>query len=209
MNEIKKMWNNRYAAAEYSYGIAPNVFFSNALKDYKISGKLLLPAEGEGRNAVYAAKQGLEVTAFDISEAGKKKALQLAAKEGVSIAYAVGDFLELDIVNQQYDAAALIFAHFPPSLLSKYHKEIGALIKPNGLVVLEGFSKNHIAYQEKNPKVGGPKHIDLLFSKEAIAADFADFDVLYLEEVEVALDEGRFHQGLGSVIRFVGRKRAS
>lgn len=209
MNEIKKMWDNRYAAEEYSYGKAPNVFFKNALKEYKIAGKLLLPAEGEGRNAVYAAKQGLDVTAFDISEAGKKKALQLAAKEEVNINYIVGDFLELDIVNQQYDAAALIFAHFPPPLLSKYHKEIGALIKPNGIVVLEGFSKNHIAYQKKNPKVGGPKNIDFLFSREAIAADFSDFDVLQLEEVEVHLEEGEFHQGLGSVVRFVGRKRAS
>ena len=83
------------------------------------------------------------------------------------------------------------------------------MIKPNGIVVLEGFSKNHIAYQKKNPKVGGPKNIDFLFSKEAIAVDFSDFDVLQLEEVEVHLEEGEFHQGLGSVVRFVGRKRAS
>ena len=201
-----EMWDSRYSAEEYAYGIAPNVFFKETIGAYKIKGEILLPAEGEGRNAVYAAKNGLKVSAFDISREGKNKALKLAAKENVEITYEVGSFFDLDLVDKQYDAAALIFAHFPPSLLSNYHKKIGALIKPNGIIILEGFSKNHLKMREKNPQIGGPNKLEMLFSKQSIQNDFSDFEIIQLEEIEVELKEGEFHDGKGSVIRFIGRK---
>lgn len=207
MDKIKDMWNSRYSAEDYAYGRAPNVFFKEAIDKYKISGKILMPAEGEGRNAVYAAKKGLDVHAFDISIEGKRKAMKLAAKERVEISYEVRDFFDLDFTDEKFDAAALIFAHFPPSLLSKYHRRIGELVKPNGMIILEGFSKNHINFQKENPQAGGPPKVEFLFSMEAILKDFSDFEVFQLEEVEVALEEGTFHKGIGSVIRFVGKKR--
>ena len=119
---MKEMWDSRYSAEDYAYGVSPNAFFKAAIDKYKLTGKILMPAEGEGRNAVYAAKSGLEVTAFDISQEGKNKALKLAASENVEITYEVGEFFDLDIIDQQYESAALIFAHFPTPLLSKYHK---------------------------------------------------------------------------------------
>lgn len=204
---MKKMWDQRYSAATYAYGTNPNLFFKNTLQNYHLSGDILLPAEGEGRNAVYAAKKGLNVTAFDISIEGKNKALQLAARENVKLSYEVGDFFKLNLINNKYESAALIFAHFPPLLISEYHKKIGKLIKPNGMVFLEGFSKNHLKLREKNPKVGGPNNIEMLFSKESIRADFPDFEIIQLEEIEVSLDEGEFHKGISSVIRFIGRKK--
>lgn len=204
---MKEMWDNRYSSKDYAYGTAPNEFFKDSIEQHKLSGKILLPAEGEGRNAVYAAKQGLEVTAFDISIEGKKKALELAEKEGVEIRYEVGEFFNLNIVDEEYDAAALIFAHFPPPLIEKYHKKIAELIKLGGIIILEGFSTNHLQYQAEDPKVGGPKSIDFLFSKESIQKDFSDFELIHLEEVEVELSEGDFHKGKGSVIRFIGKKR--
>lgn len=207
MDKIKEMWDSRYSAEAYAYGTAPNAFFKDAIKKYKLRGKILLPAEGEGRNAVYAAKKGLDVTAFDISKEGKNKALKLAARENVTITYKVGDFLNSDLVDEYFDSAALIFAHFPPPLLSKYHKKISELISPNGMIILEGFSKNHLQFQKENPQVGGPKNIDFLFTTASIQKDFPDFDVMLLEEVEVTLNEGAFHKGIGSVVRFVGRKR--
>lgn len=206
MNKTQKMWDSRYSSEDYAYGIVPNVFLKDVIGKHKLKGKILLPAEGEGRNAVYAAKNGLEVTAFDISKEGKKKALKLAEKENVEITYEVGNFFDLDLIDNQYDAAALIFAHFPPPLLSKYHKKIGDLIKFNGIIILEGFSKNHFKLREENPNIGGPNKPEMLFSKESIQKDFPDFEIIQLEEIKVALTEGKFHNGIGSVIRFIGRK---
>ena len=204
---MKDFWDNRYADKAYAYGTQPNDFFKNCLEKYDVTGSILLPAEGEGRNAVYAATRGLDVTAFDISIEGQKKALKLADENKVKINYYAGAFEELDFKDQQFDAAALIFAHFPPDLLSVYHERIAALIKPGGLLILEGFSKNHIRMQETNPDAGGPKNVEMLFSEESIASDFPGFEILKLEEDEVELHEGKYHNGLSRVIRFVGRKK--
>ena len=105
-----------------------------------------------------------------------------------------------------YDIAALIFAHFPPNVLSNYHKQIADLIADEGIIILEGFSKSHLPLRNINPKVGGPNKIEMLFSTESIKNDFPDFDIVKLEEVEVELNEGDFHNGLGKVIRFIGNK---
>lgn len=204
---MKEMWNERYADSRYAYGKEPNQFLKSVLSDYKVNGDILFPAEGEGRNAVYAAKKELSVFAFDISEEGRKKAMKLCEQEHVSIHYEVGNFLDLDIVQQSYDAAALIYAHFPPHLLGAYYQKIGELIKPDGLIILEGFSKTHLPYREQNPGIGGPDKIEMLFSTETITQLFPDFTALQLEDVEVELNEGLYHIGTGKVIRFIGRKK--
>jgi ubiquinone/menaquinone biosynthesis C-methylase UbiE len=98
----------------------------------------------------------LEVSAFDISVEGENKALQLAQAENVSIDYHVGDFLKMDFPENHFDAAALIYAHFPLHFLADYHRRIARLIKPHGLVILEGFSKNNLPLRAKNPGIGGP-----------------------------------------------------
>ncbi len=206
-NEMKEMWNNRYGAKEFAYGKEPNGFFKKTVTSYKLAGKILLPAEGEGRNAVFAAKQGLHVTAFDISEEGKKKSLQLAAAQGVIIDYKVGDFMSMDFNEASFDGAALIYAHFPPTILSVYHQRIGELIKPSGLLILEGFSTNNLPLREKNPEIGGPNKLEMLFTTESIKKDFHEFEALQLEEKEIELNEGIYHNGVGKVIRFVGKKK--
>ena len=200
------MWDDRYASNDYAYGISPNDFFKETINKFELTGSIILPAEGEGRNAVYAAKKGIDVTAFDISIEGKNKAIKLAEKENVKIKYEVGDFFDLDLINEEYDSAALIFAHFPPPLLSKYHRKIADLIKPGGIIILEGFSTGHLGLQNANPNIGGPNKIEMLFSKESIQSDFPDFKVIKIEEVEVELNEGAFHNGVGKVIRYIGEK---
>ena len=201
------MWDNRYRDATYAYGKAPNDFFKSSVEKYQPEGIILMPAEGEGRNAVYAAKAGLEVYAFDISVEGRNKALQLAREEHVSIDYQVGDFQKMDFPEDHFDAAALIYAHLPLHLLADYHKIIARLIKPHGLVILEGFSKNNLPLREKNPGIGGPDKIEMLFSEESIIRDFPNFEVLELAEVETELSEGEYHNGIAKVIRFVGKKK--
>ncbi|MDO4795570.1 MAG: class I SAM-dependent methyltransferase [Brachymonas sp.] len=207
MNEQQWLdkWNSNFQRPEYVYGTQPNAFFKQEL-DKLSPGRILLAAEGEGRNAVYAARQGWQVCAFDISEAGKNKALRLAADAGVDINYQVGELPDLRFDAAPFDALALIYAHFPPHLRSGYNRHLAGLLRPGGTVIFEAFSKNHLAYRQQDSRVGGPADLASLFSEEEIREDFQGFDVLTLQEQEITLNEGLFHNGVGSVIRFVGRK---
>ncbi|MBT2564357.1 class I SAM-dependent methyltransferase [Pedobacter sp. ISL-68] len=199
-------WNDRYSTDEFAYGEQPNNYLKEQLMQLD-TGTILFPAEGEGRNAVFAAKLGWKVSAFDISIEGKNKALQLAENNNVSIDYQVGELQELDYKAEQFDAIALIYAHFPAAIKSAYHKTLSNYLRRGGLLIFEAFSKKHLHYLAKNEKVGGPKEIDMLFSIEEIRTDFENYEILVLEEKEIELNEGLFHNGQGSVIRFVGRKK--
>jgi tellurite resistance protein tehB len=198
-------WNSRYQADDYVYGKAPNAFFRSQL-DRLTVGNILLPAEGEGRNAVYAATQGWQVTAFDMSREGKRKADALAAERGVSLHYRVGTLDELDFPREAFDTLALVFAHFPAGQRHTLHRALLGLLKPGGTVILEGFSKNPLPLSRKNPALGGPGDEAMLFSLDEIRTDFTGCDILLLEETLTELREGQFHNGQSSVIRFVGRK---
>lgn len=201
----KQRWDKRYNDTEYAYGKAPNTFFKEQLAHYK-PGAILLPAEGEGRNAVYAATKGWTSTAFDLSEEGKLKALALAGEYNVSINYSVGDLGQLNFENEAFDAIGLIYAHFLADEKSAFHKKLSTYLKTDGVIIFEAFSKNNLPLVNANPNVGGAMDPDMLFSKEELKADFAMYEILLLEEKIVALKEGRYHNGVGSVIRFVGRK---
>lgn len=197
-------WNERYSAESYAYGTEPNRFFREKLDEYNLQGRVLFPAEGEGRNAVWAAQQGIEAVAFDISNEGRNKALQLAGQKGVNIQYEVGDFLQMDLGT--FDAIVLIYAHFPQPLRTQLHARFVEALRPGGLIILEAFSINNLPYREKNPSIGGPPVPEMLFSLEDISREFNDLEALELEEKEVELSEGQFHIGTGKVIRYVGRK---
>lgn len=198
-------WNDRYSNDEFAYGEEPNIYLKENLCKLPV-GTILFPAEGEGRNAVFAAKIGWTVTAFDISNEGQKKAFKLAEKNNVLIDYQVGELEKLNFKAEQFDAIALIYAHFPANIKSQYHKILDKYLKVNGILIFEAFSKKHIDYVTANEKVGGPKDIESLFSIEEIKADFSNYEIIELEEKEIQLSEGLFHNGTGSVIRFVGRK---
>ena len=198
-------WNERYSKDEFAYGEEPNQYLKEQLQKL-LKGTILFPAEGEGRNAVFAAKLGWAVHAFDISLEGKKKAMHLAEKMDVSIDYQVGSLEELNFEPEQFDAIALIYAHFPANIKSVYHKILDRYLKKNGTIIFESFSEKHLAYVTANENVGGPKDIDSLFSIDEIKADFPNYTIIELEEKEIDLNEGLFHNGRGSVIRFVGQK---
>ncbi len=202
---MKEFWDERYAEEGYVYGESPNKFFKDQL-DQLDAGKILLPADGEGRNGVYAAENGWEVSAFDISHTGKKKADQLANQKGVAIDYKVGPLEDQDYEKNLFDVIALVFAHFPAALKSDYHKKFVELLKPGGIVIFEAFSKDHLDYSSKNPKVGGPKNVDILYDVDELEKYFSTLEKHKLIQTEVALSEGEYHQGTGSVVRFVGRK---
>ncbi|AYN68958.1 methyltransferase domain-containing protein [Euzebyella marina] len=202
----QKKWNERYSQKAYAFGTEPNVFLKEQLDELN-PGSILFAAEGEGRNAIYAATNAWESHAFDISEEGQKKAFHLAKSHDVSLDYRLGQLPDLGYKENSFDAVGLIYAHFPAEIKSEYHQIIGNLVKKGGHIILEAFGKNHLPYREANPKVGGPRNLESLFSIEEIRSDFHDFEAIILEETEIELSEGAYHNGKGSVIRFVGRKR--
>lgn len=199
-------WNDRYSKKEFAYGKHPNNYLKERLQKLN-AGKILFPAEGEGRNAVFAAKLGWEVSAFDISVEGKNKAMQFAGQNNVAIDYQVGELPALKYDKESFDAIALIYAHFPAAIKSSYHQLLDSYLKKGGIIIFEGFSKKHIEYINRNNEVGGPTDIAMLFSIEELAKDFQQYEILELTEKEIKLHEGAFHNGIGSVIRFTGLKK--
>lgn len=203
---MKEFWDNRYKGEEYVYGKKPNQYLKEKLRDLE-PGKILFPAEGEGRNAVFAAKSGWKVTAFDISPEAKKKALRLAEEEGVEMEYHTTQLSSQGYEKNQFDALALIYAHFPPEERKDFFNFFNYILKEGGILIFEGFSKKHLEYQKKYPNVGGPKEEKMLFSEKEVRQAFPNFNFLEFFEGEIELNEGNFHKGIGWGIRFVAQKK--
>ena len=197
---MKALWDNKYSAQKYVYGKEPNGFFSAQL-DRSTPGFLLLPGEGEGRNAVYAAMKGWTVDAFDQSHEGYDKAMDLASEKKVQINYLVCQLEDFAFKPNHYDFAGLIFFHAENSMREYLHQLIFESLKPGGTLVLEAFHKEQI-YRD----TGGPKSLELLFDEKTLLSDFAAFETKFLEKNEILLNEGPFHQGEASVVRFIGKK---
>lgn len=193
-------WNERYAESSSAYGILPNEFFNEEL-DKLSPGSLLLPAEGEGRNAVYALKRGWNVHAFDFSTSARQKAMRLAKDQNLLLDYEVVDALAFDS-PKKYDVLALIYAHFPFNIRPDVHRHLLKFLKPNGKIIFEAFSKAQLGKTS-----GGPKQADMLFAVQDIKDEFKGVDFDLLEEKQLVLGEGRYHRGEASVIRFTGHKQ--
>lgn len=198
---MKDFWNTRYKSEEYAYGTEPNVFFKETLRALPHKGHLLLPCEGEGRNAVYAAKLGWEVTAFDQSEAGKDKAMSLAKSEQVTFDYQICGVEDFEFGTERFDAVAIIYAHFNPSMRIQFHQKVEQSLKKGGLVILEVFNPKQL-----NNNSGGPKSEDELYTKAILTSDFKDMEIRYLDETTTTLSEGKFHEGHADVIRLIACK---
>lgn len=197
---MKNGWDARYSTEEYVYGTEPNHFFAECLKALE-PGKLLLPGEGEGRNATWAAQMGWRVDAFDQSIAGHEKAMRLAKERGVKFSYQILGVEQFVAKHDAYDVTALIFLHLPQPLRSKFHRAVAESIKLGGHIIIDAFSQKQIDFNS-----GGPRDLNLLYSKESILGDFPDFDFDVCREEEVNLHEGNFHTGRASVLRFFGQK---
>lgn len=198
-------WDKRYATAEYIYGEEPNEYLREKLKDLPV-GKILLPADGEGRNSVYAASLGWKTFAFDGSKEGKRKAEILADKKGVKIDYTVSRAEEADYPQDSFDALVLIYAHFPGNR-TQIHRHLSSFLKKGGVLILEAFNKNQTENQKVNPKAGGPPNPDMLYDLEEIKDDFKDFEFIEAKNAEVILSEGDHHVGKGDVVRIFAVKK--
>jgi len=198
---MKEFWDERYSVSEFVYGKQPNEYFSKKLDELK-PGKLLLPAEGEGRNAIYAAKKGWQVTAIDFSSKAKEKALLLAEENNVGIEYIIIPVEEYNFPEDKFDAAALIFAHFSPYLRARIHNLVVKSLKPGGTLIIEAFNKKQI-----NNNTGGPGDISMLYNIEELQNDFPDLNIKELKEYQIGLSEGKHHEGNADVIRLLAEKK--
>lgn len=206
MNDQSKpaRFDERYSEPGYHYGTEPNAFLAAQRPLLEAGQKALVPGDGEGRNGVWLAEQGLHVTTFDPSPVGVQKARALAAERGVEIDARVGDFESWDWPDAACDVIVLTYVHVDPETRREGHAAVWKALRPGGLLILEAFSPRQLLMREQGAK-GGPKDADWLFSEAMIRADFPDADFMLLEDVDDDF-EGRTHSGRCAVLRVLARK---
>lgn len=192
-------WNFRYAKPGYAYGTEPNRFLVS-VADRLPPGRVLSLGEGEGRNAVFLAVRGHDVTAVDASEVGLAKARQLAAEQGVSISTVVADLAEYRI-DHGWDAIISIFCHLPASVRRRMHGDVAAALRPGGVFVLEAYTPRQLEFG-----TGGPPVRALLVSLEELRGELAGLEMIVARETEREVHEGRCHFGQSAVVHVVARK---
>lgn len=198
--EMRDLWNEKFNSSDYIYGKEPNAFFANELLKLQ-PGNILIPAEGEGRNSVFAAKNLWYVSAFDTSDTAKQKAAILARENQVFIQYEIADFENFSAPPGFFDCVALIFAHMPSEQRKIIHRKLVKYLKPGGTIILQAFSKN-----QSGKTSGGPTDPDWLYTREDIEDDFKELTGMRVTETIEILNEGIKHQGEASLISMVGKK---
>ena len=195
-------WDQRFAAEGFAYGEEPNRYLREQL-DRVPPGSLLLPAEGEGRNAVWAATRSWDVLAFDTSTVGRDKALATARRKGLEIAYELRSVAEpMHDLDAQFDAVGLVFMHLPVEVRRMAHQRVARCLRPGGTLILEAFSTEQL-----KRGTGGPRDLGLLYTTTHLEEDFAALEIHTLENCDVELDEGRYHLGVASVVRMLATAR--
>lgn len=194
------MWDERYAADHYVYGTEPNAFLAENFTSLP-KGKVLCLAEGEGRNAVFLATLGYDVTAVDGSQVGLRKARQLAEQNQVTITTIHADLADFSLGEAQWDGIVSIFGHLPSALRrSVYHQAVNAL-KPGGVMLLEAYSPAQLTNN-----TGGPKQADMLVGIDDLHQELSGLQFLHLVEKEREVIEGTFHTGHASVVQMLALK---
>jgi hypothetical protein len=203
---MKEFWDRRYEEDGFAYGKKPNAFIEEQLKKIHPMGKILFPAEGEGRNAVFAAQLGWSVEAYDLSETGKRKAEIWAAEEGLNLDYRLGSFTEISYPLASFDALILCYVHMPQSMKKDFFHRHLEFMKPGALFLMEAFSTNNLSLKKENPQIGGPDQSDLLYSVLEVESLLGEYGTFKIWEETLVLNEGKYHIGTGSVIRCIGHK---
>lgn len=193
-------WDERYSEPGFAYGTAPNDFLVS-VADRIPQGKILSLAEGEGRNAVYLALRGFQVTGVDGSAVGLRKARTLATERGVRINTIHADLSDFAIAPNEWNGILACFCHTSPALRVALHQAAVRGLKPGGVFVLEAFSKEQLAYG-----TGGPQALDLLMSLDELKQELAGLEFLHAVQIEREVREGQGHTGLASVVQILGIK---
>lgn len=195
------MWNERYADAFSSYGTEPNDFLKEVAARIP-KGPVLCLAEGEGRNAVFLATLGYDVTAVDASEVGLDNAKKLAAEHKVSIKTVVADLAEYEIGDARWAGIVSIWAHLPPAVREPLHAACVTGLRPGGAFVLEAYTPRQL----ERPGVGGPPNAALLMTADALRRELKGLSFDRCDEVDREVSEGRFHKGPSATVQVVASK---
>lgn len=194
------MWDERFAVDQYIYGTEPNDFLRAQVEQLP-AGRLLSLAEGEGRNAVYLAGLGYDVTAVDASAVGLQKAERLAEQRQVKIHTEVCDLAQYSIEPEQFDAVVSIFCHIPKPVRQNLHRQVVAGLKPGGVLLLEAYTPAQIALG-----TGGPPVAELTMQLVDLQNELAGLEFLQGQELERDVVEGTHHTGRGAVVQVIARK---
>jgi len=195
-------WDQRFAEPGFKYGLEPNVFLQEHAARLAPASRVLLPGDGEGRNGVWLAQQGHQVTSADMSAIGLQKASALAAQRGIALATLQMDLADWQPEPDSFDAVVLIFTHLPPSIRAAAHRRLALGLSKGGLLLQEAFHTDQLQHAS-----GGPKDQAMLYTPDMLAADFADLLTPVLSwSGQVMLSEGAGHQGLACVTRWIGQR---
>ena len=201
-NHTQQFWNDRYEKADFAYGTEPNAFLVSQKHQLRPGMQALAVGDGEGRNGVWLAQQGLKVLSVDLSSAGLEKAQALARKKSVTLRTQQTDLSSWEWPEDAFDVVISIYLHFPPDLRERMHQAMAKALKPKGLLILEAFTPDQLAYQEEYQS-GGPPRLDMLYTPDTLKQDFKDLEVLEMTETVTELQEGQYHNGLAAVVRGV------
>ncbi len=200
-NDARTHWNERFAVPGYRFGTAPNRFLESQKHRLKKGARALAVADGEGRNGVWLARQGLVVTSVDISPVGQAKARTLAKEAGVTMEVIEADLATWAWPAATYDVVAAIFIQFAsPDVRAKIFAATKRALKPGGLVILEGYRPRQLEYG-----TGGPPVAENMYTRELLESAFGDMEILHLSEYDAEIEEGAGHKGMSALIDLVAR----
>ena len=195
------MWNQRYSDPGFAYGTDPNDFLVASSMLLQPESEVLCLAEGEGRNAVYLATLGHRITAVDSSAVGLEKARSLARDYSVTIRTVEADLDDFIIEPGSFQAIVSIFCQLPPAVRTGLHKKVCEGLVPGGVFILEGYAKRQIELD-----TGGPRDIDLLMDLDVLKRELDQLELNHAIEIERAVHEGRYHDGIGAVVQIIGTR---
>jgi SAM-dependent methyltransferase len=196
-------WNDRYKHEVYAYGSEPNDFLREHAGLFPERSRIVSLAEGEGRNAVFLARQGHLVRGLDFSEEGQRKALRLAEAHGVEIEYELADLCHYDLGEAAWDGVVSVFCHLSENDRPGLFRAVTRALRPGGIFLLESYNKEQLALG-----TGGPKDAAYLLSKAEVEQAFQSFEILLCHDLLRTIEEGDHHSGTGSVTQFIARKPA-
>jgi cyclopropane fatty-acyl-phospholipid synthase-like methyltransferase len=198
----REHWDRRFAGKDFYFGTAPNAFLTTQRSRLKPGQKALAVADGEGRNGVWLAEQGLDVLSLDFSAPAQAKAKRLAAERGVRLAAELADLATWQWGAARFDVVVAIFIQFAdPALRDSIFAGMKGCLKSGGLLLLQGYRPEQLNY-----RTGGPPFVENLYTTELLRTSFADLDILHLAEHDEALAEGEHHVGMSALIDLVARK---
>lgn len=200
MQDYQKTWNDRYGGGEHIFGKEPNEYFQKKINTLT-PGSILLPGDGEGRNGVYVAGKGWDVTSADFSEIALERAKEFASERNVKLNFQFINLITEELPQNKYDVVGVSFLHFNGENKGIVYRKLSETIKVGGYLILECFSTEQIKLNS-----GGPRKKDSLFSVKELKDYFEGFEFIEAEDIKIQLHEGKGHQGDAYVVRIFARK---